>query len=103
MMIEIFKEFKTEVQENNGTKTVVYTHPDHIHFSGVCVYNEVTTNGLRKPIKQSFLVLTSTDMGDVIEYIHKRSPLSSEDLSSINKLIRDHSLSVVENYLSDQH
>jgi hypothetical protein len=49
------------------------------------------------------LVLTSTDMGDVIEYIHKKSPLSSEDLSSINKLIRDHSLSVVENYLSDLH
>jgi len=49
------------------------------------------------------LVLISTDMGDVIEYIHKKSPLSSEDLSSMNKLIRDHSLLVVENYLNDHH
>jgi hypothetical protein len=62
----------------------------------------VTTKGVRKPIVQNFLVLTSTDMGDVIEYIHKKSPLSSEDLSSINKLIRDHSLREVENYLNDQ-
>jgi hypothetical protein len=62
----------------------------------------VTTKGLKKPIVQNFLVLTSTDMGDVIEYVHKKSPLSSEDLSYMNKLIRDHSLLVVENYLNDQ-
>jgi hypothetical protein len=102
-MIEILKEFKTEVQENNGTKTVTYCHPTFPHFSGVCVYNKVTTKGLRKPISQYFLILISTDMGDVIEYIHKKSPLSSEDLSSINKLIRDHSLSVVLNNTNDLH
>ena len=102
-MEEILKEFVTKVQEINGTKTVTYCHPTYSHFSGVCIYNKVTTKGLRKPIAQYFLVLTSTDMGDVIEYIHKKSPLSSEDLSSINKLIRDHSLLVVENYLNDHH
>ena len=98
MMIEIFKEFKTEVQEINGTKTVTYCHPTYSHFSGVCIYNKVTTKGLRKPIAQYFLVLISTDMGDVIEYIHKKSPLSSEDLMGMNKLIRDHSLSIVSGH-----
>ena len=99
-MEEILEVFNKVINKSGGTITLTYCHHN---FSGTCTYQEVTTNGLRKPIKQSFLVLTSTDMGDVIEYIHKKSPLSSEDLSSINKLIRDHSLSVVDNYLSDLH
>ena len=95
MMIEIFKEFKTEVQENNGTKTVVYTHPDHIHFSGVCEYEEKIITGVNKPIRQRVLILVNCEMGDVIEFIHKKSPLSSEDLVLINKMIRDHSYEMV--------
>jgi hypothetical protein len=98
-MTEILEVFNKVINKSGGTITLTYCHHN---FSGTCVYQEVTTKGLRKPIKQNFLVLTSTDMGDVIEYIHKKSPLSSEDLSSINKLIRDHSLSEVENYLNDQ-
>jgi hypothetical protein len=94
-MIEIFKEFKTEVQENNGTKTVVYTHPDHIHFSGVCEYEEKIITGVNKPIRQRVLILVNCEMGDVIEFIHKKSPLSSEDLVLINKMIRDHSYEMV--------
>lgn len=99
-MIEILELFNKVINKSGSTITLTYCHHN---FSGTCVYEQVTTKGLKKPIVQNFLVLTSTDMGDVIEYIHKKSPLSSEDLSSINKLIRDHSLSVVENYLSDLH
>jgi hypothetical protein len=99
-MTEILELFNKVINKSGSTITLTYCHHN---FSGTCVYEQVTTKGVRKPIVQNFLVLTSTDMGDVIEYIHKKSPLSSEDLSSINKLIRDHSLSVVENYLSDLH
>jgi hypothetical protein len=99
-MTEILEVFNKVINKSGSTITLTYCHHN---FSGTCVYEQVTTKGVRKPIVQNFLVLTSTDMGDVIEYIHKKSPLSSEDLSSINKLIRDHSLSVVENYLSDLH
>ena len=99
-MIQLLEVFNKVINKSGSTITLTYCHHN---FSGTCVYEQVTTKGLRKPIVQNFLVLTSTDMGDVIEYIHKKSPLSSEDLSSINKLIRDHSLSVVENYLSDLH
>jgi hypothetical protein len=98
-MTEILEVFNKVINKSGGTITLTYCHHN---FSGTCVYEQVTTKGLKKPIVQNFLVLTSTDMGDVIEYIHKKSPLSSEDLSSINKLIRDHSLSEVENYLNDQ-
>jgi len=99
-MTEILEVFNKVINKSGSTITLTYCHHN---YSGTCVYEQVTTKGVRKPIVQNFLVLTSTDMGDVIEYIHKKSPLSSEDLSSINKLIRDHSLSVVENYLSDLH
>ena len=61
-MEEILKEFVTKVQEINGTKTVTYCHPTYSHFSGVCIYNKVTTKGLRKPIAQYFLVLTRADI-----------------------------------------
>jgi hypothetical protein len=98
-MTEILEVFNRVINKSGGTITLTYCHHN---FSGTCVYEQVSTKGLKKPIVQNFLVLTSTDMGDVIEYIHKKSPLSSEDLSSINKLIRDHSLSEVENYLNDQ-
>lgn len=95
MVTEIFKEFKTEVQENNGTKTVTYCHPTFPHFSGVCEYEEKIITGVNKPIRQRVMILVNCEMGDVIEYIHKKSPLSSEDLVLINKLIRDHSYEMV--------
>lgn len=95
MMIEIFKEFKTEVQEINGTKRVIYTHPDNIHFSGVCEYEEKNLVGQNKPIRQRVMIMVNCEMGDVIEYIHKKSPLSSEDLMVINMMIRDHSYEMV--------
>ena len=95
MMIEIFKEFKTEVQEINGTKRVIYSHPTHSHFSGVCEYEEKNLVGQNKPIRQRVMIMVNCEMGDVIEYIHKKSPLLSEDLMTINKLIRDHSYEMV--------
>jgi hypothetical protein len=99
-MKEILEVFNKVINKSGGTITLTYCHHN---FSGTCIYEQVNTKGLKKPIVQNFLVLTSTDMGDVIEYMHKKSPLSSEDLSYINKLIRDHSLLVVENYLNDHH
>ena len=95
MVTEIFKEFKTEVQENNGTKTVTYCHPTFPHFSGVCEYEEKILTGVNKPLRQRVMILVNCEMGDVIEYIHKKSPLSSEDLVLINRLIRDHSYEMV--------
>ena len=99
-MEEILEVFNKVINKSGGTITLTYCHHN---FSGTCIYEQVITKGLKKPIVQNFLVLTSTDMGDVIEYMHKKSPLGSEDLSYINKLIRDHSLLVVENYLNDLH
>ena len=92
IMKELLEVFNTDIVKSGSTITLTYCHHD---FSGTCIYENVTTKGLNKPIVQNFFVLTSTDMGDVIEYIHMNNPLSGKDLQDINKLIRDHSLSRV--------
>ena len=99
-MTQLLEVFYKVINKSGSTITLTYCHED---FLGTCIYEQMSTKGINKPIVQNFLVLISTDMGDVIEYIHKKSPLSSEDLSSMNKLIRDHSLLVVENYLNNHH
>ena len=91
-MKELLEVFNTDIVKSGSTITLTYCHHD---FSGTCIYENVTTKGLNKPIVQNFFVLTSTDMGDVIEYIHSNMPLSDNDLMVVDKLIRDHSLSRV--------
>ena len=89
-MIQLINNFETTLSENNGTITVHYKHDI---LTGHCEYRIVEVNNR---FKQRAWLLINTDMGDVIEYIHTNMPLSSEDLSDVNKLIRDHSLSRVQ-------
>ena len=88
-MISLIDKFETTLSENNGSIMVNYRHDV---LTGYCEYRIVEVNNR---FKQRAWLLINTDMGDVIEYIHSNSPLSSEDLSDVNKLIRDHSLSKV--------
>jgi hypothetical protein len=78
--------FETTLSENNGSVMVNYQHD---MLTGYCEYRIVEVNNR---FKQKAWLLINTDMADVIEYIHSNSPLSSEDLQDVNKLIRDHSL-----------
>ena len=88
-MNKLINNFKTTISENNGTIRVNYFNGP---LTGHCEYTLLEVNNR---LKQRAWVLINTDMGDVIEYIHSNSPLSSEDLQDVNKLIRDHSLSKV--------
>ena len=88
-MIELINNFKTTISENNGTIRVHYFNGP---LTGHCEY---TLLEVQNRLKQKAWVLINTDMGDVIEYIHKNNPLSDDDLKDVNKLIRDHSLSRV--------
>tara|TARA_R110000868_G_scaffold328221_1_gene589102 strand:- start:833 stop:1204 length:372 start_codon:yes stop_codon:yes gene_type:complete len=96
LMIPTLNKFDKVINKSGNTITLTYCH---YNFSGTCTYQEVTTKGLRKPIEQSFLVLVSTDMGDVIEYRHKETPLMSGDLLLVDKDIRDHSLQYIKEWL----
>ena len=98
-MIELINKFSTTVSENNGSIKVHYlnttlTGDQKIDLTGFCEYRIMEVNNR---FQQKAWILVNTDMGDVIEYIHKNTPLSGEKLQEVNKLIRDHSLQVVQN------
>ena len=100
-MIQQLEKFDTTLSENNGSIFVNYKHDT---LTGYCEYKMMEVNnaspmvGTVKRFKQKAWLLINTDMADVIEFIHSNSPLSSENLQEVNKLIRDHSLSQVQNY-----
>jgi len=89
-MIQLIDKFETTLSENNGSIMVNYRYDT---LTGHCEYRIVEVNNR---FKQKAWLLINTDMGDVIEYIHSNSPLSDEDLMTVNKLIRDHSLTRVQ-------
>ena len=88
-MIELINKFSTTLSDNNGSIMVNYFNGP---LTGYCEYRIVEVNNR---FKQKAWILINTDMGDVIEFIHKNSPLSDDDIQDVNKLIRDHSLSRV--------
>ena len=97
-MIQLINNFETTLSENNGSIMVNYKHDILTDdrswtLTGFCEYRIVEVNNR---FKQRAWLLVNTDMGDVIEYIHSNSPLSDKDLQDVNKLIRDHSLSRVQ-------
>ena len=89
-MIHLIDKFETTLSEINGTITVNYRHDI---LTGYCEYRIVEVNNR---FKQKAWLLTNTDMGDVIEYVHSNIPLSDNDLMVVDKLIRDHSLKAVQ-------
>jgi len=98
-MIQLIDKFETTVSENNGSIMVNYRHDtltlnsESRSVTGTCEYRIMEVNNR---FKQKAWLLINTDMGDIIEYIHSNSPLSDDDLMTVNKLIRDHSLSRVQ-------
>jgi len=89
-MTQLIDKFETTVSENNGSIMVNYRHDT---LTGYCEYRIIEVNNR---FQQRAWILINTDMGDVIEYIHSNSPLSDKDLQDVNKLIRDHSLLMVQ-------
>ena len=91
------EKFSTEVTREGDILTVTYKNGE---FTGVCTYIE--RGSMSKIQPQRILILSTSNMGDVIEYIHKESPLSSEDHNDLQMYIREHSLKTVEDYLRVQ-
>ena len=89
-MKEIIEEFVCTVTKDNRTITVTYCHPTYSH-SGTCIFESHNTMGTSKPIRQKFIIMTSCEMGDVIEYIYQTRGLTSEDFNEVSLLIREHS------------
>lgn len=82
-------------KEENSIK-VIY---EIKNYSGWCEYSLFETKGKTKPLRQKNWLLINSDMGDILEYVHKKTPLSSEDFNGVNMTIREHSLSVLLTHL----
>lgn len=91
------EKFSTEVTREGDILTVKYKNGE---FKGECVY--VERSGMSRLQPQKVHLLTSSDMGDVIEYLHKDSPMMSEDLNDLQMYIREHSLKTLQEYLRVQ-
>jgi hypothetical protein len=87
----------TVVQEDNDLYKVIYQEGE---YSGECIYRKVIMKGQSKPIVQEPLVLIRVDMGDIIEYIHRKTPLCSDNFNDINMEIRTDSRERVNKFIS---
>lgn len=89
------EKFSTEVTREGDILTVTYKNGE---FIGECTYIE--RGSLSKIQPQRLFLLTTSNMGDVIEYIHKESPLSSEDMNDLQMYIREHSLELINRFVN---
>ena len=92
----ILFQFNPQIFQNDNIYEIRYVNGE---YKGNVIYEKRVIRGVKKPIIQNVYVIKSSDMGDVIEYINKKSPLTDEDLLSINKIIRDDSLSILMGYI----
>lgn len=97
MTMEILNDFNTEIINESPIYRVEYSNGN---YSGSCTY--VETRPQSKIQSGTIYLLTHSDMGDVIEYIHKKTPLTSDDFNEVQMGIREHSLSSLLSYHQGQ-
>jgi hypothetical protein len=97
--MEILNDFNVEIQDESPRITVNYINGD---YSGTCVYDVIEKVGINKPIKQTILILTHSDMGEVIDYWNSKEKLNDENYDEVSTSIRNHSRQKVEEYLQSQ-
>ena len=75
--------------------TTIY---EHNGARGEVNYELTHMVGLKKPIKQEFLITLSANMTRIIDSINNESPLSEDDMREISHDIMEHSKNMVNNY-----
>ena len=93
----VLEDFITEVYKEGEEYVVKYSKGE---FTGECRYKMMELTGKNKPIRQTPMLLTRCNMGDIIEKIHLKHTLSSEDFHSLSMDIREHSLKRLNEFLS---
>jgi hypothetical protein len=91
--------FSTTIS-TNGDDYVVNYHGDNTY--GHCIYKKLDLTGSNKPIRQSVMLLTHCQMGEIIDEINKETPLKDMNSSDLSNEIRNHSLTTLTDWLSSQ-
>ena len=88
----------SHVESEHPLFTTIY---EHNGARGEVNYELTHMVGLKKPIRQEFLITLSANMTRIIDYINNETPLTEEDLSVIRYDIMEHSKNMVNNYQSN--
>lgn len=97
--MEILNDFGIEIKDETPKISVNYTNGD---YTGTCVYEIVQKVGTNKPIRQTIIILTHSDMGEVIDYWNTKVKLNEENYNEVSTSIRNHSRQMVDEYLQGQ-
>ena len=89
--------FSTTISTNGDDYVVNYQGDSSF---GHCIYKKLDLTGNNKPIRQSVMLLTHCQMGEIINSINETTPLTDEDHDGLSKEIREHSREVLTNFLS---
>lgn len=84
--------FQTKITPSEVGFTITYVEGE---YSGTVNYSRYDMNNLLMKGKPVYL-MTKADMGDIIECVHQKTPLSSDDFRSIDMEIRTHSRELLE-------
>lgn len=88
--------FQTNITPSTNGFTITYTQGE---CKGSVSYVKYVSELGRIMKGRPVYLMVNSDMGDVIECIHQKSPLSSEDFNDINMEIRTHSRETLESFL----
>ena len=75
--------------------TTIY---EHNGLRGEVNYELTHMVGLKKPIRQEFLITLSANMTRIIDTINNETPLTEEDMGEMKYDIMEHSKNMVYNY-----
>ena len=78
--------------------TTIY---EHNGARGEVNYELTHMVGVKKPIRQEFLITLSANMTRIIDSINNDSPLTEDDMGEIRQDIMEHSKNMVYNYQSN--
>ena len=85
----------SHVESEHPLFTTIY---EHNGSRGEVNYELTHMVGVKKPIKQEFLITLSANMTRIIDEINKDSPLTEEDMGEMKYDIMEHSKNMVYNY-----
>ena len=88
----------SHVESEHPLFTTIY---EHNGARGEVNYELTHMVGVKKPIRQEFLITLSANMTRIIDSINNESPLTEDDMGEIRQDIMEHSKNMVYNYQSN--
>lgn len=88
-MYEYLNDFKVSLTQQDDDLILSYQKNN---FTGTITYHHKIKKGFFKPIKQHIYILTSAEVGGIIDYINTEICLTEDNLEQLQMMIREHSL-----------